>query len=312
MYRRIIRPILFALTIERAHRMVMWLLRFIGLLPGGRWLLGKCYAVKHPSLEREVFGLRFNNPVGLAAGFDRCGEALREWTALGFGFVEIGTLTPRPQPGNPRPRVFRLPKDRAIIHRTGLANRGLQTAIRYLRRPHPGVIVGCNIGRNTSTPPENATEDYLKLFRNLYQYADYFTVNIGCGNICNEEDHDIRGQVLQILDPLFDFRRGQNHYRPIMLKISPDMSDETIDTVTDILIETPLDGIVAVTGTLSRENLRTDAAAVAKIGTGNLSGEPLTARAIEIVRRIHSRSGGTYPIIGVGGLMGADDVRAML
>lgn len=312
MYRRIIRPILFALTIERAHRMVMWLLRFIGLLPGGRWLLGKCYAVKHPSLEREVFGLRFNNPVGLAAGFDRCGEALREWTALGFGFVEIGTLTPRPQPGNPRPRVFRLPKDRAIIHRTGLANRGLQTAIRHLRRPHPGVIVGCNIGRNTSTPPENATEDYLKLFRNLYQYADYFTVNIGCGNICNEADQDIRGQVLQILDPLFDFRRGQNHYRPIMLKISPDMDDATIDTVTDILIETPLDGIVAVTGTRSRDQLHTDAAAVAKIGMGNLSDEPLTRRAIEIVRRIHSRSGGTYPIIGVGGLMNADDVRAML
>ncbi len=174
------------------------------------------------------------------------------------------------------------------------------------------MIVGCNIGRNTSTPPENATEDYLKLFRNLYQYADYFTVNIGCGNICNEADQDIRGQVLQILDPLFDFRRGQNHYRPIMLKISPDMDDATIDTVTDILIETPLDGIVAVTGTRSRDQLHTDAAAVAKIGMGNLSGEPLTRRAIEIVRRIHSRSGGTYPIIGVGGLMNADDVRAML
>lgn len=300
------------LRVERTHRMAMWLLRLVGLLPGGRWLLGKCYAVKHPALEREVFGMRFRNPVGLAAGFDRCGEAYRELTALGFGFIEIGTLTPQPQPGNPRPRVFRLPRDRAIVHRTGLANRGLATAIRHLRRPHPGVIVGCNIGRNASTPPENATDDYLKLFRNLYQYADYFSVNIGCGNLCDEEETDIRGHILQILDPLFDFRRGQNHYRPIMLKISPDMSDETIDTVTDILIETPLDGIVATTGTLSREGLHTDAATLRKVGPGNLSGAPLTARAIEVVRRIHARSGGTYPIIGVGGLMNADDVRAML
>lgn len=312
MYRRIIRPLLFLLNVEQARRLAIGALRLIGLIPGGRWLLDKCCAVRHPALEREVFGLRFRNPVGLAAGFDRCGEAHRELTALGFGFVEIGTLTPRPQPGNPRPRVFRLPADRAIVHRTGLANRGLATAIRHLRRPHPGVIVGCNIGRNTSTPPENAADDYLKLFRNLYQYADYFSVNIGCGNLRNGEESDIREQILQILDPLFDFRRGQNQYRPVMLKISPDMTDEMIDTVTDILIDTPLDGIVATTGTLDREGLQTDAATLAKIGMGNLSGAPLTQRAIEIVRRIHTRSGGTYPIIGVGGLMNADDVRAML
>ncbi|MDE6069350.1 MAG: quinone-dependent dihydroorotate dehydrogenase, partial [Alistipes sp.] len=155
-------------------------------------------------------------------------------------------------------------------------------------------------------------DDYLKLFRNLYQYADYFSVNIGCGNLRDEEQTDIREQILQILDPLFDFRRGQNHYRPVMLKISPDMTDEMIDTVTDILIDTPLDGIVATTGTLDREGLHTDAATLARIGMGNLSGAPLTQRAIAVVRRIHTRSGGTYPIIGVGGLMNADDVRAML
>ena len=171
MYRRVIKPVLFSLTIEQAHHAVLLLLRIIGLIPGGRWLLRKCYAVEHPALEREVFGIRFANPIGLAAGFDHNGEAFRELAALGFGFVEVGTVTPRPQAGNPRPRVFRLPKDNAIINRIGLANRGLEATIRHLRRPHDGVIVGCNIGKNTSTPAENAPADYLKLFRSLYQLS---------------------------------------------------------------------------------------------------------------------------------------------
>lgn len=312
MYRRIIKPILFSLTIERAHRVVLVLLRIIGMIPGGRWLLGKCYAVRHPALEREVFGRRFPNPVGLAAGFDHNGEALRELAALGFGFVEVGTITPRAQVGNPRPRVFRLPKDKAIVNRIGLANRGLTAALRRLRRPRAGVIVGCNIGKNAATPAENAPADYLKSFRNLYQYADYFTVNISCDNACYEAATHASEHILQILDPLFDFRRGQNQYRPILLKISPDMPDEAIDRITDVLLSTPLDGIVATNGTNSREGLHTSRAAIDKIGGGRLSGAPLTHRAVEIVRRIHTRSGGAYPIIGVGGLMTPDDVRAML
>ncbi|MEQ2545311.1 quinone-dependent dihydroorotate dehydrogenase [Alistipes intestinihominis] len=312
MYRRIIKPLLFSLNIERAHHIVLLMLRIFGLIPGGRWLLRKCYAVEHPALEREVFGMRFANPVGIAAGFDRNGEAYRELAALGFGFVEVGTVTPRPQAGNPRPRVFRLPKDNAIINRIGLSNRGLETAIRHLRHPHGGVIVGCNIGKNTSTPAENAPADYLKLFRNLYQYADYFTVNISCDNSCREGATHTREHILQILNPLFDFRRGQNQYRPVMLKISPDMTDEVIDRITDVLMETPLDGIVATNGSHGREGLRTSRTTLEKIGSGRLSGAPLTRRAVEIVRRIHTRSGGTYPIIGVGGLMSADDVRAML
>ena len=287
MYRSIIKPILFSLTIERAHRAVLILLRAIGLIPGGRWLLRKCYAVEHPALEREVFGIKFANPVGLAAGFDRNGEAFRELAALGFGFVEVGTVTPRPQAGNPRPRVFRLPKDEAIINRIGLSNRGLEKTIQHLRRPHEGFIVGCNIGRNTATPAENAAADYLKLFRNLYQYADYFTVNISCDNSCREGATHTRAHILRILDPLFDFRRGQNQYRPIMLKVSPDMPDAVIDEISDILLETPLDGIVATNGTHNREGLHTSRTTLDKIGSGRLSGAPLTQRAVEVVRRIH-------------------------
>ena len=312
MYRQVIKPILFSLTIERAHRAVLMLLRIIGWIPGGRWLLGKCYAVQHPALEREVFGIRFPNPVGLAAGFDRNGEVYRELSALGFGFIEVGTVTPRPQTGNPRPRVFRLPKDHAIINRIGLSNRGLERMIQHLRRPHEGVIVGCNIGKNTLTPAENAPNDYLKLFRNLYQYADYFTVNISCDNACHEGASHSREYILEVLGPLFDFRRGQNQYRPIMLKVSPDMTDDKIDEITDVLLSTPLDGIVATNGSHRREHLRTSRTTIEKIGSGRISGSPLTRRAVEIVRRIHTRSGGTYPIIGVGGLMNADDVRAML
>ena len=312
MYGHIIKPILFSLSIEQAHRVVMILLHLIGIIPGGRWLLRKCCAVRHPALEREVFGIRFPNPVGLAAGFDRNGEALREIAALGFGFVEIGSVTPRPQSGNPRPRVFRLPKDNAIVSRIGLANRGLEATIRQLRRPHDGVIVGCNIGKNASTPAEEAPGDYLKLFRNLYQYADYFTVNVNCDNAFREEWGHAREYILRILGPLFDFRRGQNQYRPVMLKISPDMPDGVIDRITDILLETPLDGIVATNGTFSREGLHTSRTSLAKIGSGRLSGAPLTRRALEIVRRIRTRTKGAYPTIGVGGLMTPDDVRAML
>ena len=275
MYRKLIKPLLFSLTIERAHRVALLLLRGIGLIPGGLWLLRKCYAVKHPALEREVFGIRFPNPVGLAAGFDRNGEALRPLSALGFGFVEIGTVTPRPQAGNPRPRVFRLPKDRAIVNRIGIANRGLDATVRHLRRGHEGILVGCNIGKNTDTPPENAPADYLRLFRNLYQYADYFTVNISCDNACHDEKTYTRGHLLSILDPLFDFRRGQSEYRPVMLKISPDLSDEEIDRVTDVLMSTPLDGIVASNGSHgSRQGLRTSRTSLDKIGSGRLSAVP--------------------------------------
>lgn len=312
MYRRIIQPLLFFLSIERAHSTVLRLLRFAGAVPGGRWLLGRFFALRHPALEREVFGYKFRNPVGLAAGFDTSGEACRELGAMGFGFVEVGTITPRPQCGNPRPRVFRLPRDRAIVNRIGLANKGLDKTIQYLRKPRRGVIVGCNIGRNTSTPPDTAAGDYLRVFRNLYQYADYFTVNTNCDNGCQESTENLIEHLERVLQPLYDFRRGQNQYRPVLLKVSPDVPDALLDGITDLMLRTPLDGVVAVSGTTSREGLRTSSEALTKIGNGRLSGEPLTERAIEVVRRIHERSKGTYPIIGVGGLMTPDDVKRML
>lgn len=306
---KILRPLLFAMNPETAHAFVLWMLRVIGHIPLGRWILRKCYSVEHPSLEREVFGLRFKNPIGVAAGFDRNADVYRELSAMGFGFVEVGTITPRPQTGNPKPRMFRSEDDGALLYRTGIANRGLERAISRLRRPRKGSVVGCNISKNSITPVENQPADYLKLFRNLYQYVDYFTVHVSYNAIARDSAAHTKQNVLDILNPLFEFRRGQNEYCPILLKISADLPDEIIDDMTDIMLETPLDGIVAVNAPLSREKISTEKTTA--ISTF-VSGTPLTQRAVEVVRRVHDRSQGLYPIIGVGGLMTPDDIRAML
>ena len=297
---------------ERAHDWAVALLHWIGKLPGAKWLMSKIYAVHHPSLEREVFGLKFKNPVGIAAGYDRNGEIFRELGALGFGFVEIGTVTPVHQPGNPKPRVFRLDSDKAILNRVGLSSKGLERVISNLRSGNKDVVVGCNIGKNTITPPENAPADYLKVFRNLYQYVDYFTVNVSYNTTFKQYVPRTRESIMAILEPLFDFRRGQNQYRPILLKISPDLSNEDIDIMTDIMIDTPLDGIVATNSTTHTQGLSTSQEKLKSLGIGTISGRPLTQRSVEVVRRIYERSNGTYPIIGVGGLMTPEDVHQML
>ena len=312
MYRYILKPLLFALNAEHAHSLAVLLLRIVGHLPGGHWLLRKLYACENPALEREVYGLRFRNPVGLAAGFDRSAEAYRELSSMGFGFVEVGTVTPKPEEGNPRPRLFRLPDDCAFIHRIGRANKGLEYVITNLRRDHEGLVVGCNIGHNLGTPPSRAVNDCLKCFRNLYQYADYFTVNVHYNSSSAEFSPKSREEVLELLNPLFEFRRGQNQYRPILMKITPDLDDEEVDMLTDIMIETPLDGIVATNASATRQNMTSPRDAITACGMGVVSGRPLTQRSIEIVRRIVERSKGTYPIIGSGGMMTPQDVRDML
>ena len=198
----------------------------------------------------------------------------------------------------------------SLLNRVGICSHGLDRAVAHLRQPRGEAIVGCNIGKNTATPCDQAPADYLKCFRNLYQYADYFTINVACDPGQKAASYQTRENITKILEPLFEFRRGQNQYRPILLKVSPDLSDETIDLMTDIMLDTPLDGMVAVNATVSREGV--DRLEATRIGAGVVSGQPLTQRALEVVRRIHTRSQGTYPIIGVGGLMTPDDVRAML
>ena len=306
---RFLSPLLGA---ERVHDITIALLRLLGKVPGARWMMRKLYAVEDPKLEREVFGIHFRNPIGMAAGFDRNGEVFNELAALGFGFVEIGTVTPQPQTGNPKPRVFRLPNDVAIMNRIGLCNKGLERAISNIRERNKGLVLGCNIGKNSATAPEDAPQDYLRVFRNLYQYVDYFTVNVSYNTSFKQYVPRTRESIISILEPLFDFRRGQNQYRPILLKISPDLSNEDIDMMTDIMVDTPLDGIVATNGTIRHTGLATDAETLKRYGSGAVSGKPLTKRSIEVVRRVYERSNGTYPIIGVGGIMTPADAKAML
>lgn len=306
---RFLSPLLGA---ERVHDISVALLHLLGKVPGARWLMRKLYAVEDPRLEREVFGMHFRNPIGMAAGFDRNGEVFNELAALGFGFVEIGTVTPLPQTGNPKPRVFRLPDDVAIMNRVGLCNKGLERVISNIRERNKGLVLGCNIGKNSATAPEDAPQDYLRVFRNLYQYVDYFTVNVSYNTSFKQYVPRTRESIISILEPLFDFRRGQNQYRPILLKISPDLSNEDIDMMTDIMVDTPLDGIVATNGTVRHTGLATDAEMLKRYGSGAVSGKPLTKRSIEVVRRVYERSNGTYPIIGVGGIMTPADAKAML
>ncbi len=312
MYQKIIKPLLFRLSIDQAHSLAIWLLHLAARVPYGRKVLKAAYNLSHPSLEREVFGTKFRNPVGLAAGFDCNGDVINEISALGFGFVEVGTITPEEQEGNPKPRIYRLSRDRAIVNRIGNANLGWRYAIENLRKRHANIVVGCNIGVGSNTNPKYAGQDFLKSFRTLYQYADYFTVNLTSDNAALDTKSYTRERLKEALSPLFEFRRGQSEYRPIMVKISPDITDEVLDVVIDVLVETPLDGIVAVAGTRARDGLKTSAASLSKIGVGRLSGAPLRERALEVVRYIHQKTDGAYPIIGVGGLESSEDVEAML
>ncbi len=306
------RPILFRIQPETIHHLMVKLLRVLHFVPFGRAILRAVYVRRAPQLEREVLGLKFPNPIGLAAGFDKNAEVYDMLGALGFGFVEVGTVTPKPQSGNPKPRCFRLPADRAIINRMGFNNHGVQHAVRNLRHRRPGLIVGGNIGKNTLTPNEQAPADYLKAFRALYDYVDYFVVNVSCPNVACLTALQSQAATVAILEPLKEFRQGQSDYRPILLKISPDLTQEQVDQMIEVVSACKIDGIVATNTTTSREGLATSPERVREIGNGGLSGGPLTRRSCEMVRYIHRKTEGRLPIIGVGGVMSVEDAEAML
>ena len=283
-------------------------------IPMGRYFLHTLYGIKNSHLGRDVFGIRFRSPIGLAAGIDRNGEIIDSLAAAGFGFVEIGSVTPREQGASPHPYLFRLKKDHALLYNSQIESAGVEQVIENIKKHRNRMVVGCNIAKNALTDREDAPREYLRLFRPLYQYVDYFTVNI-CLNTtgkpyvpCQKEE------VMAILQPLFEFRRGQNQYRPLLLKISPDLTNEQVDMMADIMIDTPLDGIVACGGTTGRHGLENSTQQTHKLGriNGALYGTPLKERTLEVIRRIYARAQGTYPIIGCGGITTADDVMDML
>ncbi len=311
-YQKMIRPLLFLLSAETIHHLVVGCLKLAGWIPGFRSLLRSLFGAKNKNLGREVFGIHFPNPVGLAAGFDKNAEVYKELAAMGFGFIEIGTVTPKDQPGNPKPRLFRLQGDQALINRMGFNNKGVDLVLENLKKNKGKVIVGGNLGKNTATHNDDAPADYLKSFRRLYDVVDYFVINVSCPNVVNLRGLQEGDHLRRILTGLLEFRRGQNEYRPILLKISPDLTTEQIDETLDVVNGLKLDGIVATNTTTSREGLTADPQTIKAIGNGGLSGKPLTERAIEVVRYVHRKTGGNLPIIGVGGIMTEEDALAML
>jgi dihydroorotate dehydrogenase len=312
MYKALLKPLLFQLDAEQAHHFVFNNLKRSFRLPGTAALLRQLYDFAHPSLEREVFGLKFRNPVGLAAGFDKNAELTDELAALGFGFVEIGTVTPRAQPGNPAPRLFRLKEDEALINRMGFNNEGAAAAAHRLRSRRSSLLIGGNIGKNKDTPNEQAAADYLAAFDALAGVVDYFVVNVSSPNTPNLRALQDKEPLIRLLQRVQEHNQAQPLPKPLLLKIAPDLTDGQLDDILLIARETQLSGLVATNTTISRDGLSTPASAVSSLGAGGLSGRPLRQRATEVIRYLHRHSEGSLPIIGVGGIASAADAREKL
>ena len=313
MYRSIFRPILFRFSPETAHNIIFSNIKIWRHVSGFQAILSSLFKVRNPKLERTLWGIKFPTPVGLAAGLDKNATGYDVFDAMGFGFIEVGTATPKPQPGNPKPRLFRLVKDNAIINRMGFNNIGADAIAKNLQKSYrKGLVIGGNIGKNTATTNENAAEDYEKSFAALYDHVDYFVVNVSCPNIANLTKLQNSDSLGDIVNRLVDYRKKQKVYRPILLKISPDLSFEQIDDSLNIINQFSLDGIVAVNTTTGRDGLSERQDKLDVIGNGGLSGKPLTSRSIEVVRYISMKTNGQMPIIGVGGIMTVDDALNML
>ena len=303
MYKSFIRPILFKFDPEEIHYFTFSVLKNFGSI--AKLFLPK--PIEDPRLEREVFGLKFKNPVGLAAGFDKDAKMFSELSDLGFGFVEIGTLTPKPQDGNPKKRLFRLKEDSAIINRMGFNNGGVDAAVERLKA-NKNVLIGGNIGKNKVTPNEEAVNDYVICFEKLFPYVDYFVVNVSSPNTPNLRALQEKEPLTQLLGTLQQLNSKKEKPKPILLKIAPDLSNDQLLDIIDIVKETKIAGVIATNTTLSRENLVSEN----KNETGGLSGKPLTNRSTEVIRFLSEKSGKAFPIIGVGGIHSAEDALEKL
>lgn len=300
---------LFSLDPEEAHHFTIHNLQLAGKFPLLLDLLAG-NKVKHPSLHRKVFGLDFPNPVGLAAGLDKNGDVIDEMGMMGFGHVEIGTITPKPQPGNDKPRLFRLVKDKALINRMGFNNVGAEVAAQKMKRRKTNIIVGANIGRNKVTSNEDAIRDYEYCFKTLFDYADYFVVNVSSPNTPGLRALQDKDSLTAILTSLQDINNRKVKTKPILLKIAPDLTNEQIDDVVAVVQQTKIQGIVATNTTISRDGLTYSKEEIEKIGAGGLSGMPLTNRSTEVLQYLKSairHPPSAINLLGVGGIMNVND-----
>lgn len=322
MYKTIIRSFFFNFDPEKIHHFTFSLLRFLNKI-GFAGIFRRIYKIEDPKLERELFGLKFPNPVGLAAGFDKDAKLYKELSNLGFGFIEIGTVTPKPQSGNEKPRLFRLKEDSAIINRMGFNNGGVEEAVERLkanpsmgvgalpvveRSRGPRVLIGGNIGKNKITPNDEAVNDYLICFEALYDYVDYFVVNVSSPNTPNLRELQEKKPLTELLQTLQNNNNSRLKRKPILLKIAPDLTDEQLLDIIDIVSDTKIDGVIATNTTVSREGLISEN----KNETGGLSGKPLAKRATEVIRFLSEKSNRAFPIIGVGGIHSEEDALEKL
>ncbi len=302
MYKLVIRPILFLFDAEKIHHLMFNSIRFIHKIPGVAALLQFCYCKEDKKLEQNLFGISFKNPVGLAAGFDKNAKLFKELHNFGFGFIEIGTLTPKPQEGNPKKRLFRLPKDKAIINRMGFNNEGVAAAVKRLKK-NKNIIIGGNIGKNKSTLNENAEQDYLICFNTLFPYVDYFVVNVSSPNTPNLRALQDKKPLTNLLQTLHNENNSKDSPKPILLKIAPDLTNEQLIDVIAIVEQTKTHGIIATNTTINRTGL----VSKAKEEAGGLSGAPLKNRATQVIRFLAQNTSKNIPIIGVGGIFSAAD-----
>jgi dihydroorotate dehydrogenase len=304
---KIVRSFLFLFDPEKVHYFTTDLLHFLLKIPGVKGIWKKMYVIEDDSLKRVVFGLTFDNPVGLAAGFDKNASMYNDLAYCGFGFIEVGTVTPLAQPGNDKPRLFRLKSDNAIINRMGFNNGGVEEVVKNLKKRQTKLIIGGNIGKNKITPNEDANSDYLKCFEALYPYVDYFVVNVSSPNTPNLRELQEKGPLTELLSALKKANERKDKQKPILLKIAPDLTNEQLNDIVEIIQEVKIDGLIATNTTISREKLKESAENLEKIGAGGVSGKPLTSRSTEVIRYLHEKSGGSFPIIGVGGIHSPED-----
>jgi dihydroorotate dehydrogenase len=312
MYKSILKPLFFLSSPEKAHYRAMDLLGAIHQIPGGKGILRGLYRFESKKLERNVFGLTFKNPVGLAAGFDKDARWIDALDSLGFGFIEIGTVTPISQPGNDQPRLFRLPEDEALINRMGFNNGGAKAAAERIRKASSSILIGGNIGKNKVTSNEQAVDDYVKCFHDLFDVVDYFVVNVSSPNTPGLRELQDKAPLLHILNTLQKLNQSKPQSKPILLKIAPDLTDSQLDDIVAIVDESKIAGVVATNTTIDRSMLHTNAQEVEKIGAGGLSGKPVKSRSTEVIRYLHQKSNGSFPIIGVGGIFTAEDAKEKL
>lgn len=312
MYKAIIRPILFQFDPEKVHYFTFSLIKTLSKIPGVATLIRTMFRVQAPGLERKLFGLTFKNPVGLAAGFDKNAVLFNELADFGFGFIEIGTVTPLGQEGNPKKRLFRLKDDQGIINRMGFNNMGVEAIVKNLKANKGKLIIGGNIGKNTGIPNEQYTDDYCQVFKELHPHVDYFVLNVSCPNVGSHAKLQDKDYLLELIAAVQKLNNAAAVQRPILLKIAPDLNNQQLDEIVELVDETKIDGVIASNTSVNREDLKASEAQLEAIGNGGLSGKPIKERSTATIKYLADKSNKSFPIIGVGGIHSAEDALEKL